>query len=205
MVESDANNMKSDTTSEDAMTDATVSTTAAVKSEAASTAVDKQQENGDENSNNNDTADKKSDDEEMKKSDSTEESKNDKKDAESKEPEQSDEEKKQAEEAEKKRIAELKKKYADWPLRDVKEPHENDVMYGRGGGTNHHPGNKRYRKMVEDRKLEYVNCKRLDKPLVALEIIRLWRAQLPPGRFLKLDEKTGLWHDVGDKKAREKT
>jgi hypothetical protein len=73
------------------------------------------------------------------------------------------------------------------------------------GGTNHHPGNKRYRKMVEDRKLEYVNSKRLDKPLVALEIIRIWRAQLPPGRFLKLDEKTGLWHDVGDKKAREKT
>jgi len=40
---------------------------------------------------------------------------------------------------------------------------------------------------------------------VALEIIREWRGQLPPGRFLKLDEKTGLWNDVGDKKAREKT
>lgn len=109
------------------------------------------------------------------------------------------------EKAKKKREDELKKKYADWPLRGIKEPHENDVMYGRGGGTNHHPGNKRYRKMVEDRKLEYVNSKRLDKPLVALEIIRIWRAQLPPGRFLKLDEKSGLWHDVGDKKAREKT
>ena len=59
--------------------------------------------------------------------------------------------------------------------------------------------------MVEDRKIDYVNSKRLDKPLVALEIIRLWRAQEPPGRFLKLDEKTGLWSDVGDKKAREKT
>jgi hypothetical protein len=73
------------------------------------------------------------------------------------------------------------------------------------GGTNHHPGNKRYRKMVEDRKIDYVNRKRLDKPLVALEIIREWRGQDPPGRFLKLDEKTGLWFDVGDKKAREKT
>lgn len=58
--------------------------------------------------------------------------------------------------------------------------------------------------MVEDRKLEYVNSKRLDKPLVALEIIRLWRAQDPPGRFLKMDNN-GLWYDVGDKKAREKT
>lgn len=62
-----------------------------------------------------------------------------------------------------------------------------------------------YRKMVEDRKIDYVNCKRLDKPLVALGIIREWRGQSPPGRFLKMDEKTGLWNDVGDKKAREKT
>jgi len=108
-------------------------------------------------------------------------------------------------EEERKRKEELKKKYANWPLRGIKDPHDNDVMYGRGGGTNHHSGNKRYRQMVEDRKVEYVNSKRLDKPLVALGIIRLWRAQLPPGRFLKLDEKTGHWNDVGDKKAREKT
>uniref|UniRef100_A0A7S4N5D4 DUF6824 domain-containing protein n=1 Tax=Odontella aurita TaxID=265563 RepID=A0A7S4N5D4_9STRA len=92
-----------------------------------------------------------------------------------------------------------------WPLRDIKEPHEHDVLYGRGGGTNHHIGNKRYRQMVEDKKVDYVNSKRLDKPLVALNIIRQWREQDPSGRFLKLDERTGLWHDVGDKKAREKT
>lgn len=98
-----------------------------------------------------------------------------------------------------------KTKTTDWPLKNIEEPHDNDVLYGRGGGTNHHPGNKRYRKMVEDRKLDYVNSKRLDKPLVALSIIRDWRAQDPPGRFLKIDEKTGLWNDVGDKKAREKT
>ena len=92
-----------------------------------------------------------------------------------------------------------------WPMKNIAEPHDHDVLYGRGGGTNHHPGNKRYRKMVEDRKIDYVNSKRLDKPLVALGIIQEWREQDPPGRFLKLDEKTGLWNDVGDKKAREKT
>lgn len=119
--------------------------------------------------------------------------------------EEKDEEAKEKEKAEKGRIEELKKKYKDWPLRGIKEPHDNDVMYGRGGGTNHHPGNKLYRKMVEDRKVQYVNSKRLDKPLVALEIIREWRAQLPPGRFLKMNDKTGNWDDVGDKKAREKT
>lgn len=25
------------------------------------------------------------------------------------------------------------KKYADWPFRDIREPHLNDVLYGRGG------------------------------------------------------------------------
>ncbi len=59
--------------------------------------------------------------------------------------------------------------------------------------------------MVERRKVDYVNSKRLDKPLVALDIIRQWREQKPPGRFLKFDEKTDTWSDVGDKKAREKT
>jgi len=98
-----------------------------------------------------------------------------------------------------------KRKYTNWPLKGIKEPHEHDVLYGRGGGTNHHPGNKRYRKKVEERKLDYVNSKRLDKPLVALEIIKSWRSQDPPGRFLKLVDKTSLWEDVGDKKAREKT
>lgn len=95
--------------------------------------------------------------------------------------------------------------YTDWPMKDIAEPSKNDVLYGRGGGTNHHEGNKRYRRMVERRKVDYVNCKRIDKPLVALDIIREWRAQKPPGRFLKLDESSGLWHDVGDRKAREKT
>ena len=36
-----------------------------------------------------------------------------------------------------------------------------------------------------------MNSKRLDKPLVALEIIKEWRSQKPPGRFLKINEKTG--------------
>jgi hypothetical protein len=138
--------------------------------------------------------------EETKEVDSNEE----KKEEDSKE-EKKEEDSEESEEEKKKKQEELRKKYANWPLRNIKDPHDNDVMYGRGGGTNHHLGNKTYRKMVEDRKLEYVNSKRLDKPLVALEIIRFWRSQVPPGRFLKLNEKTSLWNDVGDKKAREKT
>ena len=31
-------------------------------------------------------------------------------------------------------IDEPAKKTVDWPLKDIKEPHEHDVMFGRGGG-----------------------------------------------------------------------
>jgi hypothetical protein len=34
----------------------------------------------------------------------------------------------------------VKKNYTNWPLRNIKEPHANDVLYGRGGednGTGH--------------------------------------------------------------------
>jgi hypothetical protein len=40
--------------------------------------------------------------------------------------------------------------------------------------------------------------------MVASEILPKWRQQDPPGRFLKCDENTRLWHDIGDKKARKK-
>ena len=93
----------------------------------------------------------------------------------------------------------------DWPLTGIIEPGPNDCLFGRGGGTNHHPGNKTYRKMVELKKDRYLNSKRLDKPLVAMEIINEWRSLDPPGRFLKQDERTKMWSDVGDRKAREKT
>ena len=29
-----------------------------------------------------------------------------------------------------------RRKYSDWPVRDIKEPHNNDVLYGRGGKFN---------------------------------------------------------------------
>ena len=91
------------------------------------------------------------------------------------------------------------------PRVGIMEPGPNDCLFGRGGGTNRHPGNKRYRKMVEDKKDKYLKTKFLDKSLVAMEIINEWRALDPPGRFLKQNDATKHWDDVGDKKASEKT
>ncbi len=91
------------------------------------------------------------------------------------------------------------------PLKDIDEVLDNDVMLGRGRGTNHHPGNKRFRAIVEEQKDQYNKASRIEKPVIALAVVHQVRALLPSGRFLKLDKSTGKWFDVGDKKAREKT
>ncbi|KAL7484469.1 hypothetical protein ACHAW6_010109 [Cyclotella cf. meneghiniana] len=87
----------------------------------------------------------------------------------------------------------------------ILEPTPNDCLVGRGGGTNHHMGNKKYRALVNRYKPEYHAANRSVKPMIAMRIVREWREQDPPGRFLKQDEDTKLWYEVGDEKARGKT
>mmetsp|Transcript_48773 Transcript_48773/g.56983 ORF Transcript_48773/g.56983 Transcript_48773/m.56983 type:complete len:610 (+) Transcript_48773:178-2007(+) len=86
----------------------------------------------------------------------------------------------------------------------ITEPGQNDVMCGRGGGTNNHVGNRRFRMLVNTHKSRYYKAPKLDKPKVAREVMILWREQDPPGRFLGKDPKTSAWNDVGDQKSREK-
>lgn len=82
--------------------------------------------------------------------------------------------------------------------------HDHDVLYGRGGNTNHHQGNKRFRDMVKYNKERYYKSPKKDKNKVAMEIVETIRLQKPSGRFLEKDEN-GFWQDVGDKKAIQKT
>lgn len=78
-------------------------------------------------------------------------------------------------------------------------------MCGRGGGSNNHPGNEAFRLLVNEVKLPYVNCPKREKPLIARRVVEAVRNQSPPGRFLQKDNATGLWNDIGDGRAREKT
>ena len=92
---------------------------------------------------------------------------------------------------------------------------DNDVLLGRGGGTNNHAGNVKFRRLVNEHKLRYLAASKVDKPKVAREVVQLWRQMDPPGRFLartdedkkaserNSDENT-IWFDVGDKKANAK-
>lgn len=101
---------------------------------------------------------------------------------------------------------------------NIANPGPNDILCGRGGGTNAHSGNIKFRKLVAAHKLRYLAANKSDKPGVARDVVREWRSMDPPGRFLaKVDgtkrtpaypasdnDKSVLWYDVGDKKAREK-
>ena len=88
----------------------------------------------------------------------------------------------------------------------VEEPHDNDVLCGRGGSINSHPGNERFRQLVEKRKRVYLTARfKREKRLIANSILTEIRSIDPPGRFLSRDPSTGRWYDIGDEKARDKT
>lgn len=86
----------------------------------------------------------------------------------------------------------------------VEYPGMNDVMCGRGGGTNNHVGNIRFRQLINEHKLRYLAAPKIDKPKVAMEVVQMWRRLDPPGRFLAKTAGEKFWNEVGDKKAREK-
>ena len=103
---------------------------------------------------------------------------------------------------------------SNYPTTNISNPGPHDILCGRGGGTNAHPGNIKFRKLVAAHKLRYLAASKSDKPGVAREVVKEWRSLNPPGRFLaKMDDGCDkddsrdiptLWYDVGDKKAREK-
>jgi hypothetical protein len=80
---------------------------------------------------------------------------------------------------------------------------EHDVLSGRGGGTNVHPGNRNFRDLINMHRRVYLKAKKNDKPAISRAIVRAVRCA--GGRFLKKDEKANLWLEIGDTQAREKT
>lgn len=80
---------------------------------------------------------------------------------------------------------------------------DQDVLSGRGGGTNVHPGNRNFRDLINLHRRAYLKARKNDKPAISRAIVRSIREN--NGKFLKKDEKTGLWFEIGDDAAREKT
>ena len=91
---------------------------------------------------------------------------------------------------------------------------ENDVLCGRGGLTNHHSGNVKFRQLVRSMQPSYLLACKRDKSKIAKLIVETIRTKFdPPGRFLRRQDSladvgtgdSGTWIDIGDQKAREKT
>lgn len=88
----------------------------------------------------------------------------------------------------------------------IMEPHEHDVLCGRGGLTNHHPGNAWYRRLVRSNRPLYRDSPKHTKLLVAKAIVHHVQNQTPPGRFLECKRSaTGMWYPVSYKRAVDKT
>jgi hypothetical protein len=90
-----------------------------------------------------------------------------------------------------------KKHPVDWD-----EVADEDVLFGRGGITNTHVGNRYFRSLVDQFVAQYSVTQRGLKRGVATSLVASVRAY--GGRFLKQDEKSKHWYEVGDEKAIEK-
>ena len=89
--------------------------------------------------------------------------------------------------------------HVGYPMTNITQPGVNDILCGRGGGTNAHSGNIKFRKLVAAHKLRYLAASKAEKPTVARDVVREWRAMDPPGRFLaKVDVGGGGGGGGGD-------
>mmetsp|Transcript_22673 Transcript_22673/g.52359 ORF Transcript_22673/g.52359 Transcript_22673/m.52359 type:complete len:308 (-) Transcript_22673:193-1116(-) len=83
-------------------------------------------------------------------------------------------------------------------------PHENDILMGRGGKNNQHVGNEKLRSMARMQSENYRKSSKKGKSYISRELVKSVRQLSPPGRFLKKNNISGEWEDVGDEVAREK-
>jgi len=88
-------------------------------------------------------------------------------------------------------------------IKEYVEPQDMDILLGRGGKSNHHPGNKRYREEIENFKTAYTSLTtKDDKTDLTRQVVEYILHY--GGRFLELDKTNNLWYLIPDAKARRK-
>lgn len=84
-------------------------------------------------------------------------------------------------------------------------PGPNHVVCARGKGFWDHEGNKNYRITIALATKKYeATTNKFEKTLIVSEIVESAREATPSGSFVKKDNATGRWVQVGDQFAREK-
>jgi hypothetical protein len=84
----------------------------------------------------------------------------------------------------------------------VDTPTNLDVLLGRGGRSNHHVGNKRYRAEVENLQSWYKHSAKSEKKDLSQCLVNYVHSY--GGRFLKLDKAAGRWYVIPNNVARRK-
>lgn len=91
----------------------------------------------------------------------------------------------------------------------VRHPGPNDVLCGRGGSINNHPGNKAFRAIVSELKNTYnLTINKQEKAVISQSIVDRIHDLEPAGRFLAKDEASSggnWWVEVDNNKAMSKT
>lgn len=83
---------------------------------------------------------------------------------------------------------------------------ENDVYVGRGGLYRYHVGNMCFNDLILANLDRYYSAStRTEKTLLIYEIVDQVRANSPHGGFVKRDNNTGRWYEVGDAVAVSKS
>lgn len=76
-----------------------------------------------------------------------------------------------------------------------------DVILGRGGKSNHHPGNQEYLRDKSELQPRYFTVSKQEKTRIAQELVD--RVHARGGRFMK-EQDDGRWTEVDNEKARRK-
>jgi hypothetical protein len=79
----------------------------------------------------------------------------------------------------------------------------NDVLCGRGGATNNHEGNRRFRSIVVEHQTEYLTARKMEKAIIARQIVQTVHNN--GGRYLKRNKSADTWVEVPLKQATAKT
>lgn len=79
----------------------------------------------------------------------------------------------------------VKRVSKEMELSDIYEPHENDVLMGRGGKNNQHVGNEKLRVIARGRCDAYQQASKKGKSIISREIVQIVRDLKPPGRCVQ--------------------
>lgn len=66
----------------------------------------------------------------------------------------------------------------------ILEPHENDVLMGRGGRNNQHSGNEKLRQFARAQKENYRNASKKEKSAISRFLVRQMHELNPPARYV---------------------